>query len=135
MKKLFQKLWPIIVYGIFGVLTTVVNVAVYHGCYEIINISNLVSTIIAWFVAVAFAFVTNKIFVFESRSWETDVALPELVKFVSCRVGTGVFEVGFMLIFVDILHFDGTISKLITNFVVIVLNFILSKLVIFRKEV
>ena len=133
MRILYQKLRPIIVYGIFGILTTVVNIAVYHVCYEMVGISNLISTIIAWFLAVAFAFVTNKLFVFESKSWEKDIALPELAKFVSCRVGTGVFEVGFMLIFVDILHFDGTLTKLFTNFIVIVLNFILSKLVIFRK--
>lgn len=135
MIKLMKKYKRIIVYGIFGVLTTIVNVAIYHMCYEFAQIGNIISTVIAWFFAVAFAFITNKLFVFESKAMDIKTIICEAFKFFSCRIGTGIIEVGFMAVFVDILNFDGTIMKLITNFVVIVLNYILSKLVIFKKEV
>ena len=133
MSELFQKSKPIILYGFFGVLTTLVNVAVYYLFYERMGLPNLTSTVIAWFFAVLFAFVTNKVFVFDSKSWKHQLVIPEVLKFFGCRLGTGVIEVGMMVIFVDMFHFNGTIMKLITNFIVIVLNYILSKLVIFRK--
>ncbi len=83
--------------------------------------------------AVAFAFVTNKLFVFDSKSWEPSVALHELWTFTACSIGTGVIEVGMMWLFVDIMSFNGTVMKLLTNFIVIVLNYIFSKLIIFKK--
>ena len=61
------------------------------------------------------------------------MVVSEVLKFFGCRLGTGFFEVGMMVLFVDMLHFNGTIMKLITNFIVIVLNYVLSKLIIFRK--
>lgn len=133
MIELLKKYKRIIVYGIFGVLTTIVNVTIYHTCYEFAQIGNVLSTVIAWFFAVVFAYITNKLFVFESKAMDTKTIISEAFKFFSCRIGTGIIEVGFMAIFVDILAFDGTIMKLITNIVVIVLNYILSKLVIFKK--
>ena len=61
------------------------------------------------------------------------MVVSEVLKFFGCRLGTGCIEVGMMVLFVDMLHFNGTIMKLITNFIVIVLNYMLSKLIIFRK--
>ena len=133
MSELLQKSKPIILYGIFGILTTLVNVAVYYLFYERVGLSNLTSTVVAWFFAVLFAFVTNKIFVFDSKSWKYQMVVSEVLKFFGCRLGTGCIEVGMMVLFVDMLHFSGTSMKLITNFIVIVLNYVLSKLVIFRK--
>ena len=133
MSELLQKSKPIILYGIFGILTTLVNVAVYYLFYERVGLSNLTSTVVAWFFAVLFAFVTNKMFVFDSKSWKYQMVVSEVLKFFGCRLGTGCIEVGMMVLFVDMLHSSGTIMKLITNFIVIVLNYVLSKLVIFRK--
>lgn len=133
MSGLLQKSKPIILYGIFGILTTLVNVAVYYLFYERVGLSNLTSTVVAWFFAVLFAFVTNKIFVFDSKSWKYQMVVSEVLKFFGCRLGTGCIEVGMMVLFVDMLHFSGTIMKLITNCIVIVLNYVLSKLIIFRK--
>lgn len=133
MSELLQKSKPIILYGIFGILTTLVNVAVYYLFYERVGLSNLTSTVVAWFFAVLFAFVTNKIFVFDSKSWKYQMVVSEVLKFFGCRLGTGCIEVGMMVLFVDMLHFNGTIMKLITNCIVIVLNYVLSKLIIFRK--
>lgn len=133
MKQLLIKYKGIVSYLFFGVLTTAVNVAVYYIFYNILSVPNIVSTIIAWVAAVAFAFITNKLFVFDSKSWEPSVALRELWTFTACRLGTGVIEVGMMWLFVDVLTFNGTVMKLLTNFIVIVLNYIFSKLIIFKK--
>lgn len=70
MKKLLEKYKSIIRYAFFGVMTTIVNVAVYSLFYEVLSIGNILSTVVSWGLAVAFAFVTNKLFVFESRSWK-----------------------------------------------------------------
>ena len=134
MKQLFIKYKDVISYLFFGVLTTAVNVAVYYVFYNLLSVANVISTVIAWVVAVAFAFVTNKLFVFDSKSWAPSVALRELWTFTACRIGTGVVEIGMMWLFVDILTFNGTVMKLITNFIVIVLNYIFSKLIIFKKK-
>ena len=67
-------------------------------------------------------------------SWAASVALRELWTFTACRIGTGVVEVGMMWLFVDILSFNCTLMKLVTNFIVIVLNYIFSKLIIFKKK-
>lgn len=133
IKDLLIKYKGIILYLIFGVLTTVINVATYYISYDVCGISNLISTMIAWVVAVAFAFVTNKLIVFESKKWDKD-SIKEIVNFILCRVGTGVIEVGFMYVFVDLLLFNGTIMKLITNFIIIVINYIASKLIIFKSK-
>ena len=81
IKDLLIKYKGIILYLIFGVLTTVINVATYYISYDVCGISNLISTMIAWVVAVAFAFVTNKLIVFESKKWDKD-SIKEIVNFI-----------------------------------------------------
>lgn len=132
--QLYRKYKSILSYLIFGVLTTVVNVAAYYLCYDVIGIENIPSTMVAWIIAVAFAFITNKLFVFESRSWKMRIALKEACNFTLCRLGTGVIELIVMYVFVDVLNYNGTVMKLISNIIVIILNYIASKLLIFRKK-
>ena len=134
MKKLLEKYKSIIRYAFFGVMTTIVNVAVYSLFYEVLYIGNILSTVVSWGLAVAFAFVTNKLFVFESRSWKAKTALKEVTNFILCRVGTGLVEVIMMYVFVDILSYNGTIMKLLTNIIVIILNYVASKLIIFQRS-
>lgn len=134
IKMLAERYRGIIAYVFFGVLTTVINVAVYYFCYDICGMPNLLSTAAAWVVAVAFAFVTNKLFVFESRSWHGIQPLKEAAGFVGCRLSTGVAEMLIMYVFVDRLQFSGTVMKLISNVIVIILNYVLSKLLVFRKN-
>lgn len=134
IKELFNKYKGIINYLIFGVLTTLINVVIYSLGYDVLGIPNLVSTALAWVVAVAFAFVTNKLFVFESRSWRGTEALKEAVNFVACRLSTGAVELVFMFLFVDLLAFSGTVMKLVCNVIVIILNYVLSKLIVFKKK-
>lgn len=128
-----MKYKGIIKYLVFGVLTTLVNVIAYWLMYEILHADNVGSTIIAWIVAVVFAFVTNKLYVFDSKNWNKD-SIREIVQFFGCRLGTGIVELVMMYVFVDTLNFHGTFMKLVTNFVVIVLNYIASKLIIFKQK-
>ena len=70
IKELIKKYKFIILYGIFSVLTTIINIGVYGLLYSVLDVSNVISNIIAWIVSVLFAFITNKLWVFESKSFD-----------------------------------------------------------------
>lgn len=134
MKNLLMKYRDLIVYVFFGGMTTVVNYAVYLPCLNLWHISAAVSNIIAWCAAVLFAFLSNKPFVFHSYDWSKETVVPELVKFVGCRIGSGAIETVILFLTVDILGWNGNIWKLLVSVIVIVLNYISSKLLVFRKQ-
>jgi putative flippase GtrA len=131
---LIRRHYDVLSYLSFGVLTTVVNYLVYLPCYNLLHISASISNVIAWVAAVAFAFVTNKPFVFQSHDWSASVVLPELTKFVGCRVGSGVLETAILFVTVDCLQWNGNVIKLIVSVLVVILNYFGSKLLVFRKE-
>lgn len=134
MKALIEQYWEVLSYLIFGVLTTVVNYLVYLPVYNLLGLSAALSNAIAWVVAVAFAYLTNKPFVFKSHDWSAKTVIPELTKFVGCRVASGAAETLILLVTVDILCWNGNIWKLVTSVLVVVMNYIASKLVVFRKK-
>lgn len=143
MKKVLNR--ETILYLVFGVLTTVISYTVGLLCYsnlpiEADPVKNLTSNVISWIVSVTFAFVTNKLFVFESKSWAPKVFLYELVTFYSARLLSLGVEVLGMWLLVDVMTYSIShdtmyaIAKLIMNVLVIIINYVLSKLVIFRKK-
>ena len=134
LKKLLHKHYDILVYLIFGVLTTAVNYIVYLPCYNLLHLSSAVSNVIAWAAAVAFAYVTNKPFVFHSHDWSAKTVVPELTKFIGTRLGSGGLETIVLLVFVDMLKGNGNAWKLLTSVLVVVLNYIGSKRLVFRKK-
>ena len=134
IKALMVQYWEVLSYLIFGVLTTVVNYLVYLPVYNLLGLAAALSNAIAWVVAVAFAYLTNKPFVFKSHDWSAKTVIPELTKFVSCRVASGAAETLILLVTVDILCWNGNIWKLVTSVLVVILNYIASKLVVFRKK-
>lgn len=134
IKKLLIKYKSVISYLIFGVLTTVVNVVSYTVCYNVLGISNVVSTVIAWILAVLFAFVTNKLYVFDSKSFDIKTLQHEIPSFFGCRLLTGVLDVVIMYIAVDMMRMSGLFWKVVSNVLVIVLNYAASKLIIFRRK-
>lgn len=134
IKNLVKKYWEILSYLIFGVLTTVVNYVIYLPVYNLMGLPASVSNVIAWVVAVTFAYLTNKPFVFKSHDWSMKVVVPEALSFVGCRVASLLVETGILLLTVDLLHWNGNIWKLITSVLVVVLNYIGSKLFVFRKK-
>ncbi len=133
MNNFIRSHHDILAYLFFGGLTTVVNYAVYLPCYNLLHLSASLSNVIAWVAAVAFAFVTNKPFVFKSHDWSAKTVWPELVKFVSCRIGSGLLETLVIFLTVDLAKWNGNAMKLITSAFVVVLNYFFSKLIVFRK--
>ena len=133
LKRLVEKHWDVISYLFFGVLTTAVNYIVYLPCYNVLGLSGSASNAIAWVAAVAFAYLTNKPFVFRSFDWSAKTVIPELTKFVGCRVGSGVLETAIIFLTVDTLSWNGNVMKLLTSVLVVVLNYIGSKLLVFKK--
>ena len=134
IKDLFVRYWEVLSYLIFGVLTTAVNYLVYLPVYNLVGLSAALSNAIAWVVAVAFAYLTNKPLVFKSHDWSAKTVIPELTKFVGCRVASGAAETLILLLTVDILHWNGNLWKLVTSVLVVVMNYIASKLVVFKKK-
>ncbi len=132
--KFYKKHKHIINYFIFGAFTSIINVGSYAVCYELLNISNSLSNVISWFLAVLFAFVTNKLYVFDSKNLNAKTVLKEAAGFFSCRILTGVFELAAMYLFVDVMSYNGPLMKILVNVVVIVLNYVASKLFIFKKK-
>ena len=147
LKKVFHTYKEPISYIFFGVLTTLVNILVYYLCSDVLGIYYLVANVIAWVSSVLFAFVTNKLFVFSSKSWSKSVVVAEMGGFFLARVATGVLDMVLMWLLMDIISIDARFvdlglsnlisgemfAKVIVNVVVIVLNYVASKLWIFRK--
>ncbi len=134
MRALWEKYRDMALYLIFGVVTTAVNVAVYHVCYAMLGVPNIPSTVIAWVLSVAVAYITNKLWVFRSPSFAPAVLWPELGKFVAARGLTGVLDLGIMFVGVDLLGGPGTALKLGSTVVVVVLNYVFSKWLIFKDR-
>lgn len=128
------KHYDILAYLFFGGLTTIVNFVVYWLLYNLAGLLAVASTVIAWAVSVLFAYVTNKPFVFRSHDWSLPVVLPEFGKFVGCRVGSGLLETAVIFLTVDVMHLNGNVIKIVVSVFVVILNYVASKLVVFRKK-
>ena len=143
MKKIIKKVWNLykkydemINYLIVGGLTTVVSLGTYYFCvYTFLNPNNAfqlqIANIISWISCVTFAYFTNRIFVFKRK--RTD-KLKEAISFYGSRIATLLLEMGIMFVFVTILHFNDKIIKLVAQVVITILNYVLSKLLIFKKK-
>lgn len=119
----------LIMYVFFGVLTGVVNLGVYFLFSHVLGVYYLFSNVVAWFLSVLFAYVTNRIWVFESNS---NNILKEVFLFFSCRSFSGLVDIGLLYFFVDILNIGDYISKIIVQIIVVILNYLFSKLLIFK---
>lgn len=134
IKALYQKYKDIIPYGIFGVLTTLVNVAVYWIAAHPLGLGTMPSTVFAWIMAVLFAYVTNRKWVFHSTAITAVEIRKEILSFFICRLATGVLDWVCMFIFVDLLGFYDVAIKVLANILVIILNYVASRLVIFKRK-
>ena len=133
IRELFEKYYDIITYLFFGVLTTVVNFLVYLPLFYWLGISATFSTAIAWVISVTFAFFTNKPFVFRSHDWSKKTLLPEIRNFVVCRIGSGLLDMGLSFVIIDLLEWESIFIKLSISVLVVILNYIGSKLLVFKK--
>lgn len=133
-KKLFYKYKRVVAYLFFGGCTTLVNIVAYYISTRFIHINILISTVLAWFIAVVFAYATNRKYVFESQNEEKKAVLIEFASFIGCRLVTGAIDLGMMYCFVDLLKLNDLIVKIAANLFVIVSNYIASKLIVFTKH-
>lgn len=131
MKEIIQKNKEIIMYLIFGVLTTVVNIVVYYLFSNIIQMNYLFSNAMAWFLSVLFAYITNRKYVFNSNSAQI---FKEALSFFSSRLATGLLDMFLMWFLVNFNLLNDVISKIVVNIIVVILNYILSKLVVFKNK-
>ena len=134
IKELFEKYKDIIPYAIFGILTTLVNIGLYWACAHVFALSVLPSTILAWIASVLFAYFTNRKWVFYSEARGARAIIKEMIYFFGCRIATGVIDWICMFAFVDILHLNDLLIKTLSNILVIILNYLASKMIIFKKE-
>ena len=137
--NLLKKYKQEILYLVFGVVVTVVNWIVYTLLVTLFDFGITLSNAIAWFIAVIVAFITNKIYVFESHTRDFKTLVKEIFGFFMSRVTTGVLDVFLptLLILIGIngsfLSIEGFYAKIIVNVVVVVLNYVLSKVFVFKK--
>ena len=123
-----------ILYIIFGGLTTVVSFVSYCVLVDVLHLHYMAATVLSWVISVTFAYVTNRKWVFESRAHGLCAMLWEMISFFACRLASGFMEMGMMFIGVDLLCVNDKAVKLIANIFVIVANYILSKVFVFRKK-
>ena len=133
MRQLFMKYRSLILYGVFGVCTTLVNIAVYWLSAHVLKLSVTPATAIAWFLSVLFAYVTNRKWVFESAQTGTKAVIGEMISFFASRLSTGLLDWLIMFIAVTKLGFADMPVKIASNILVIILNYILGKFIVFRK--
>lgn len=133
LRSLIEKYWDVLSYLFFGGLTTLVNFLVYYPLLNWAHLAAALSNLIAWAAAVAFAYLTNKPFVFKSKDWSIKTVVPELAKFVGSRAVSGLLETVMIALTVDVLGWNGNVMKLITSVAVVIMNYVSSKLLVFKK--
>lgn len=135
MRNLYNKYKEVINYLIFGVLTTIISLATYYILtFTLLNPSKSlelqIANIISWCVGVLFAYFTNRKFVFDSVN---DNKIKEFITFIEARITTLILDMLIMFIFVTTLKLNDQIFKLVSQVLVIIGNYILSKLVVFKR--
>lgn len=119
----------LVLYVVFGAFTFLVNIVTYFLFESVMGINYLVSNVLAWFFSVLFAYITNRRWVFESKS--PDI-LKEMSLFFGGRIFSGVVDTVLMYLFIDVLVLGNTFSKIVVQIIVIVLNYVFSKLIVFK---
>ncbi len=133
ISELYKSHQEVMRYLIFGGLTTVANILVYAVCYYVFHIENSISNVIAWILSATFAYITNKLYVFESKVKTKIELIKEIVYFYGCRLLTLAVDQGIMIITVDKWGWNALLMKIMANIIVIILNYIFSKILIFKK--
>lgn len=133
MKKINLNYKRLISYIFWGILTTFVNILSYYICTYWFQLNTVLATTLAWIFAVVFAFITNRKYVFESQAYGIKKILAELISFFGCRFATGILDILIMYVCVDLLGANDLIIKCLANGIVIIMNYITSKLIIFKN--
>lgn len=132
LQKIYIKYQEVFRYILFGVLTTVVNIAVFILFDTVFNIPYLIANAISIIAAILFAFYTNKKYVFKTESSTFKIALKEFYLFTGLRLISGLFDMLSMWILVDFMNLETNFSKILTQFIIVISNYLFSKLYIFK---
>lgn len=134
VKELYLKYKEIINYLVFGGLTTVVNFICYYIFARILVIDEVISSALSWFFSVLFAYITNKLFVFDSKTKGIKELIKECVSFFLARVLSGILcDVGTFALMVKVFNINDILSKIITQVMVVIVNYVFSKFIVFKK--
>lgn len=132
---LYLNYKEIINYLVFGALAMAVNFISYFIFARILKIEEVISSGLAWLCAVIFAYITNKMFVFESKTKTKKEFLKECVSFFLARIVSGILcDVGTFAVMVKVLHINDILSKLVTQVMVVIVNYIFSKFIVFKNN-
>lgn len=134
LKQLYKKYREPILYVWFGGWTTVVNYVSYLLLSHLFDVNYLAATVIAWGLSVLFAYLTNRKWVFVSQANTPKGIAKEAVSFLGSRIFSGVCDTVLMYLCVTVMQLNGDICKLLINVLVIIINYLLSKLFVFRKK-
>ena len=130
---LYRKYKEILNYIFFGALTTAVNFSAYFMCLEIFKIHYLTANIIAWFLSVIFAYVSNRLYVFKRVNFSIVAIIREVILFFGARFLSGAIETVSLFLMVEVFMLGEFVSKIIVAIIVVILNYVFSKLIVFRK--
>lgn len=129
----YKKYKEALLYVFFGGLTTLISIVSYSYCDVALGINPLIANVISWILAVSFAYVTNKIWVFDSKTHGVGELCKEAFNFAAGRLLTLGIEELILFIFITKLHLNSIVVKIAAQFIVLVLNYVISKLIVFRN--
>ena len=130
-REYLRKYREILLYLVFGVLTTLINIISFYLLSDILNINWMISNVAAWIISVLFAYFTNKKYVFESKNKNV---IKEFTSFVVCRVLSLGIDMAVMKLLIDVLSINKLFSKIVSNVIVVIANYIFSKFLIFKGK-
>lgn len=133
IKQLWQQYASVISYLVFGVLTTVVNIGVFDVLDTYAHWNYQVATVLAWFISVLFAYITNKLWVFDSKTTTSQALMTELGSFFFFRILSLFMDMAMMWLGISILHASPLLTKVVDNVVIVVVNYLFSRVFIFKR--
>ncbi|AMP21387.1 hypothetical protein AZF37_01900 [endosymbiont 'TC1' of Trimyema compressum] len=122
----------LLLYVVFGVLTTAVNIFLFWLLADVLHVQYLISNLLAIVVSILFAYITNKWYVFKSKTETRKELIREFITFIGARTGTLIFDMVGMFVLVSFLNLDSLVSKIFVNIVVVILNYVFSRLLVFK---
>lgn len=134
IRKIILEKKELVLYVFFGGMTTLVNYITYFAMTRMFSTDEIVSNVIAWFISVLFAYVTNKIWVFESRNISFYALIRELLMFFAARVFSGFLDTALLFILFTCLGINDIFVKIFNGVLVVILNYFFSKFIIFKKK-
>lgn len=128
-----EERYAVFMYLVMGGMTTLINIVVFWLCNSLLGINYSAGTVIAWIFSVLFAYVSNKLYVFESKTLSVNILIREIVSFIGFRLLSLFIDLLVMYVSISLFNIDALIAKIVANVVVLVVNYVFSKWFIFNR--